>query len=194
MSFPALQLNTNDPAYWVLVVVAVSFAMIALAAVTVAVVVAVVASRAVRVVRSVESKIEPLVERVGAVAEQAQAIAAQGREVADQVTVMSGHLSTATLHFSESMALIRGEVAEIKEVVGLSAETARDKIERISQSIDETHGQLMLTTNFVTSRIINPAREIAAIMAGVRRGLEVLLAPAPKQINESYAEEEMFIG
>jgi hypothetical protein len=92
------------------------------------------------------------------------------------------------------MALIRGEVAELKDVIGLSAETARDKIEKISQSIDQTHGQLMLTTNYVTSRIINPAREIAAIMAGVRRGLEVMLAPAPKQINESYAEEEMFIG
>lgn len=194
MPFPALQLNTNDPAYWVLVVVAVSFALIALAAVSVAVVVGVLASRALRVVRSVESKISPLVERVGALAEQAQAIAAQGREVADQVTVMSGHLSTATMHFSESMSLIRGEVAELKEIVGLSAETARDKIETISRSIDETHGQLMVTTNYVTSRIINPAREIAAIMAGVRRGLEVLLAPAPKQINESYAEEEMFIG
>ena len=76
----------------------------------------------------------------------------------------------------------------------VSAEVARDKIEKISRSIDETHGQLVVTTNYVTSRIINPAREIAAIMAGVRRGLEVLLAPAPKQINESYAEEEMFIG
>ncbi|HEX7315120.1 MAG TPA: hypothetical protein VF297_14425 [Pyrinomonadaceae bacterium] len=194
MPFPALQLNTNDPAFWVLVVVAVSFAVIALAAVTVAVVAAVLASRAVRAVRSVESKVAPLVERVGAMAEQAQAIAAQGREVADQITVMSGHLSTATQHFSESMALIRGEVTELKEIVGLSAETARDKIESISRSIDETHGQLMLTTNYVTSRIINPAREVAAIMAGVRRGLEVLLAPAPKQINESYAEEEMFIG
>ena len=194
MPFPALQMSTNDPAFWVLVVVAVSFALIALAAVSVAVVVAVLASRAVRVVRSVEEKVAPLVERVGALAEQAQAIAAQGREVADQVTVMSGHLSTATHHFSESMALIRGEVTELKQIVGLSAETARDKIETISRSIDETHGQLVLTTNFVTSRIINPAREIAAIMAGVRRGLEVLLAPAPKQINESYAEEEMFIG
>ena len=194
MPFPALQLNTNDPAFWVLVVVAVSFALIALAAISVAVVVAVLASRAVRTVRSVESKVAPLVERVGALAEQAQAIAAQGREVADQVTVMSGHLSTATQHFSESMSLIRGEVVELKEIVGLSAVTARDKIESISRSIDETHGQLMVTTNYVTSRIINPAREIAAIMAGVRRGLEVLLAPAPKQINESYAEEEMFIG
>ena len=190
MPFPALQLSTNDPAFWVMVVVAVSFVVIAASAVAVAV----LAARAVRLVRGVEAKVGPLVERVGALAEQAQAIAAQGREVAEQVTVMSGHLSTASHHFSESMALVRAEVAELKEVVGLSAETARDKIEKISRSIDETHGQLVLTTNYVTSRIINPAREIAAIMAGVRRGLEVLLAPAPKQINESYAEEEMFIG
>ena len=190
MPFPAIQLSTNDPAFWVLVVVAVSFVVIAAAMVVVAVLV----GRAVRVVRSFESRVGPLADRVGVIAEQAQAIAAQGREVAEQVTVMSGHLSTATLHFSESMALIRGEVAELKEVVGLSAETARDKIEKISRSIDETHGQLLVTTNYVTSRIINPAREIAAIMAGVRRGLEVMLAPAPKQINESYAEEEMFIG
>ena len=190
MPFPALQLSTNDPAFWVLVIVAVSFAVIAAAMVWVAV----LASRAVRAVRSVESRVGPLVERVGALAEQAQAIAVQGREVAEQVAVMSGHLSTATLHFSESLALIRGEVAELKDVISLSADTARDHVERISRSIDETHGQLMVTTNYVTSRIVNPAREIAAIMAGVRRGLEVLLAPAPKQINESYAEEEMFIG
>jgi uncharacterized protein YoxC len=183
-------MSTNDPAFWIMVVVAVSFVVIAVAMVVMAMLV----GRAVRTVRSVELKVGPLMERVSAVAEQAQAIATQGREVAEQVNIMSGHLSTATQHFSESMSLIRGEVAELKEVVGLSAETARDKIERISRSIDETHGQLMLTTNYVTSRIINPAREIAAIMAGVRRGLEVLLAPAPKQIDEAYAEEEMFIG
>jgi uncharacterized protein YoxC len=190
MTFPALQLSTNDPAFWVMVVVAVSFVVIAVAMVVVAVLV----GRAVRTVRSVELKVGPLMERVTAVAEQAQAIAAQGREVAEQVSVMSGHLSTATMHFSESLSLIRGEVAELKEVVSLSAESARGHVERISHSIDQTHEQLMITTNYVTSRIINPAREIAAIMAGVRRGLEVMLAPAPKQINESYAEEEMFIG
>ena len=186
----ALQMSTNDPAFWVLVVVAVSFVVIAVAMVFMAAVV----GRVVKSVKNVEAKVEPLMARVGILAEQAQAIAAQGREVAEQVTVMSGHLSTATMHFSESLSLIRGEVAELKEVVSLSAESARGHVERISHSIDETHEQLMVTTNYVTSRIINPAREIAAIMAGVRRGLEVMLAPAPKQINESYAEEEMFIG
>src|SRR5919199_616504 len=133
MPFPALQMSTNDPAFWVLVIVAASFVVIAVAMVAVAVMVA----RAVRTVRNVES-------RVGALAEQAQAIAAQGREVAEQVTVMSGHLSTATMHFSESMALIRGEVSELKEVVSLSAESARGHVERISRSLDETHEQLMV--------------------------------------------------
>jgi hypothetical protein len=35
---------------------------------------------------------------------------------------------------------------------------------------------------------------LAAIMAGFRRGLEVLVAPAPKPINQIYGEDEMFIG
>src|ERR671938_621628 len=190
MPFLALQMRTDDPAFWVLVIVAVSFVVIAVAMVAIAVVV----SRVARAVGNVERRIEPLMERVGALTDQARLIAVQGKEVADQVTVMSGHLSTATMYLSESLALVRDEVRDLKEVVGLSTETARAKVEMISRSIDETHGQLMTTTNFITSRIVNPAREIAEIMAGVRRGLEVLLPPAPKQINESYAEEEMFIG
>jgi uncharacterized protein YoxC len=186
----ALQMSTNDPAFWMLVIVAVSFFVIAVAMIFVAAKVGSV----VRSIHNVEAKVEPLMARVGLLAEQAQAIAVEGREVAAQVAVMSGHLSTATMHFSESMALVRDEVRDLKEIVGLSAETARDKIEKISRSIDETHEQLMMTTGFVTSKIINPARELAAIMAGVRRGLEVFVAPAPKQINETYSEEEMFIG
>jgi hypothetical protein len=31
-------------------------------------------------------------------------------------------------------------------------------------------------------------------MAGFRRGLEVLVAPTPKPINQIYGEDEMFIG
>jgi len=190
MPFLALQMRTSDPAFWVLVIVAVSFVVIAVAMVVIAVVV----GRVARAVVSVERKVEPLLERIGALAEQVRGIAAQGKEVGEQLGVMSGHLSTATMHFSESMALVRDEVRELKEVVGLSTETAREKVAMISRSIDETHAQLMTTTNFVTSKIVSPAREIAAIMAGIRRGLEVLLSPAPKQINETYAEEEMFIG
>lgn len=189
----ALQSTTGDATFWIMVmtiITALSFVVIAVAMVSIAV----VCARLVRAVTGVERKVEPLIERVTALSDQVRQIAAEGKTVAEQVGLTSGHLSTASLHFSESMALIKDEVRELKQVVGLSAETARDKVEMISRSIDETHRQLVATSDFVTARIVSPAREIAAIMAGVRRGLEVFLAPAPKQIDKTYAEEEMFIG
>ena len=186
----AVQMSTNDPAFWILVVVAFSFFVIAAAMVAVAFSV----RRVVRIVSDFERRLEPLVDRVGALTEQVKQIAAQGRDVAEQVSTISGHLSTATMHASESVALIKSEVRELKEIVGLSAETARDKIELMSRHIDQTQGQIAATTTFIQSKIMEPAREIAAIMAGVRRAVEVLVSPSPKQINQSYGEEEMFIG
>ncbi len=190
MTSLGLQMSTNDPAFWVMVVVAISFVVIAVAMIAIAVIV----SRVVRTVGNVERRVEPLMERVGALSDQVREIAAQGREVVEQVNLMSGHLATASLHFSDSMALIKEEVRDLKQIVGLSAEMAHEKVEMISRSIDETHNQIAATTLFIQSKIVSPAREIAAIMAGVRRGLEVLVAPAPKQIDQTYGDEEMFIG
>ena len=70
----------------------------------------------------------------------------------------------------------------------------RDKVAMVSRSINRTHDQVVDTTEFVNQKIVVPAREIAAIMAGVKKGLEVLFAPAPKQIDRVYTEEELFIG
>jgi Mn-containing catalase len=137
---------------------------------------------------------EPLIERVSAMSEQGKQIAVQGKLIAEQFTAVSGHLSTATQHFSESLAIIKSEVSELKALVSETAVEARDKVELVSNTIDRTHKQVVLTTDFVQSRVIEPARELAAIMAGFRRGLEVLVAPMPKPINQTYAEDEMFIG
>jgi len=78
--------------------------------------------------------------------------------------------------------------------MGSTALVARDKVEMVSQTIDRTHGQVVDTTEFVQQKIVVPAREIAAIMAGVRKALEVLFAPSPKQIDRVYTEDELFIG
>ena len=186
----ALQMSTNDPAFWVLVVVAVAFVVIAAAMVSMAVVV----SRVVRTVNNLEKRAEPLFERVATLSEQVKLIAAQGKEVAEQVTVMSSHLATATMHFSESAALLKDEVRDLKQLVGYTAVTARDHVDKISRTVNETHRQFSATTFFLHTKLVEPAREIAAIMAGVRRGLEVLVAPTPKRLDQTYGEDEMFIG
>ncbi|HEX5602159.1 MAG TPA: hypothetical protein VFX63_06390 [Pyrinomonadaceae bacterium] len=185
-----LQMSTNDPMFWIMVIIAASFVFIAVAMIALAVFV----SRAVKTVNRLEEKIEPLLERVTAISEQGKLVAVQGKLIAEQFTAVSGHLSTATGHVSESLAVIKSEIIELKELVSETAVEARDKVELVSRTIDRTHLQVAQTTDYVQSKVIEPAREIAAIMAGFRRGLEVLVAPMPKPINQTYAEDEMFIG
>ena len=185
-----LQMSTRDPMFWIMVIIAASFVFIAIAMIALAVFV----SRAVKTVNRLEEKVEPLLERVTAISEQGKQVAVQGKLIAEQFTAVSGHLSTATGHVSESLAVIKSEIIELKELVSDTAVEARDKVELVSRTIDRTHMQVAQTTDYVQSKVIEPAREIAAIMAGFRRGLEVLVAPMPKPINQTYAEDEMFIG
>jgi hypothetical protein len=98
------------------------------------------------------------------------------------------------MHFSESLAMVKSEVAELKGLINDTAIEARDKVELVSRTIDRTNKQVAMTTDFIQEKVIEPAREVAAIMAGFRRGLEVLIAPMPKPINQTYGEDEMFIG
>ena len=185
-----LQMSTRDPMFWIMVIIALSFITIAIAMIAIAVVV----SRTVKTVKGMEAKMEPLLERVTAMSEQGKLIAVQGKLIAEQFTAVSAHLSTATQHFSESLAMIKSEVGELRALVSDTAVEARDKVELVSRTIDRTQKQVAMTTDFIQDRVIEPAREIAAIMAGFRRGLEVLVAPMPKPINQTYAEDEMFIG
>ena len=190
MSLLALQMNPNDPMFWVMVVIALSFIIIAVAMVAIAVFV----SRAVKSVNRLEQKLDPLVERMTVISEQGRQIAVQGKLIAEQFNAVSGHLSTATMNLSESLAIIKDEVGELKELVSETAHDARDKVNLVSRTIDRTHDQVVTTTDFIQRKVVEPARELAAIMTGFRRGLEVLVAPMPKPINQTYGEDEMFIG
>ena len=191
MYLPALfQMSTRDPMFWVMVIIAASFIVIAIAMVAIATFV----SRAVKSVKRMESKMEPLLERVTAMSEQGKQIAVQGKLIAEQFSAVTSHLSTATQHISESLAIVKSEISELRALVSDTAVEARDKVELVSRTIDRTQKQVALTTDFVQSKVIEPALELAAIMAGFRRGLEVLVAPMPKPINQTYGEDEMFIG
>jgi methyl-accepting chemotaxis protein len=179
-----LQKMTNEASlFWILVIIAVCFAVIAISILIIAFMVL----RVVGIVREFQHKIEPLLTSVNN-------ISAQGKEIAEKFGEMSGHLSVATRNFSESAALIKEEVAELKVLVGQTAVTTKDKLVLVSKTIDRTNEQVRETTDFIQMKIVEPARELAAIMAGFRKGLEVLLAPRPKQLDAVYGDDEMFIG
>jgi methyl-accepting chemotaxis protein len=179
-------MNTSDPQFWMMVssiIISVMFIVMAICLIVIAVTV----RKAVRTVQNLEERFDPLIRKV-------DAISLQAREISVHFTEVSANLSSATKYLAESTEIIRDEVDELRVLVGETAHTARDKVQMVSRTIDRTHNQVTDTTEFVNQKIVVPAREIAAVMAGVKKGLEVLFAPAPKQIDRVYTEEEMFIG
>jgi len=179
-------MNWSDPQTWMMIssiIIAICFIVMAGALVGVWLTVRKVTAT----VHRVEERVDPLITQVNA-------ISVQGREMSVQFAEVAVNLAAATKHLAESTELIKDEVAELRTIVSSTALVARDKVEMVSDTIDRTHGQVVDTTQFVQQKIVEPAREIAAIMAGVRKGIEVLFAPAPKQIDRVYVEEDMFIG
>lgn len=179
-------MNANDPQFWMMIssiVTAICFIVMAIALIGVAITV----RRVVNTVQRVEERLEPLIVKV-------DAMSVQGKDISVSFAEISSNLSTATKYLAESTELIKEEVVELKKLVGETALTARDKVELVSRTIDRTQLQVVTTTDFVNEKIVAPAREIAAVMAGVKKGLEVLFAPTPKQIDRVYMDDEMFIG
>ncbi|HYP49754.1 MAG TPA: DUF948 domain-containing protein [Pyrinomonadaceae bacterium] len=186
-------MNASEPQFWMMIasiVIAICFIVMAGALIGIWLVV----RRVVGTVKRVEEKLDPILDKIDPLMTKVNAIGEQGRQISVQFTEVSNHLSTASKNFSESTALIKQEVAELKLLVGQTAVAAKDKVELVSKTIDRTQMQVASTTDFIQHKVVEPAREIAAIMAGFRKGLEVLLAPAPKQIDRVYADDDMFIG
>lgn len=179
-------MNANEPQFWMMIasiVIAICFVVMAIALIAIALTI----KKVIGTVDRLEDKVNPLITKVNAISDQ-------GKEIAVQFTEVSGNLSTATKYLSDSVGLVKDEVTELKALVGQTALVARDKVELVSDTIDRTHVQFTNTTDFIQHKVVEPAREIAAVMAGVRKGLEVLFAPAPKQIDRVYHDDEMFIG
>ncbi len=179
-------MDTGNPQFWMMIasiIIAISFVVMAIALIAIAVII----KKVTGTVNRLEEKVEPLIKQVNA-------MSVQGKEISVQFTEISGNLSTATKYFSESAGLIKDEVAEIKQLVGMTAHEAKDKVALVSQTIDRTQLQVTTTADFIQEKVVLPAQEIAAVMAGVRKGLEVLFAPSPKPIDRAYTEDDMFIG
>ncbi len=179
-------MSEQDMQFWMmvsLIVIAFSFLIIAGAVLYLAF----KSRRIINTIDHLDEMVQPLLTKTNT-------IGLQGEEMLAQFVETSKHLSAASKYFSDSAELIKDEVVELKQLVGMTAVEAKEKVELVNKTIEQTQMQVADTTQFIQSKVVQPAAEFAAIMAGVRKGLEVLFAPSPKQIDRVYQEDEMFIG
>lgn len=131
---------------------------------------------------------EEVTRNAGPVLRTAREMMAESRE---KLALVSQNLVEISQVSKQQVARLDGVLADVSDRLRL-------QVIRLDQLMSNTVARVEETTELVQNNIVKPVRELSAILAGVRTGVEYLLRrnrsradrPAPAQATQ---EEELFI-
>ena len=145
------------------------------------------------------AKVEPLVDQVqGTITNVRGAvdkITAQATETFEKVTVETRAIAAAVSTSSREIAqLAQRQAEQIGATVELATTTLQKQITEIDGLLTRTQDRIEGTTIEVQTGVLQPMRELSALLVGLRRTIEMLFGRNRKPIDRAYQDEEMFIG
>jgi archaellum component FlaC len=140
-------------------------------------------------VRAVSTAVTTSAERITAVATES------AEEVRALVITTSSEIKNLVNVTSEQVrSLVTTSTGEVHSVVRASSETAQFSLERVDLAVERTVSRFEETSEYVQTQVLNPVREVAAIVKGIKAALETLFGyPDRKTIDKAYHDEELFI-
>jgi len=155
---------------------------------------------------NLQKKVEPVIAKVEPVVQQVQAtvvgvkatiekINIQAKETFDKVALESRAIAAAVSTSSQEIsALARHQAEQISSTLDLTTTTLQRQVMEMDGLLTRTQQRIDYTTVEVQSSVLEPVRELTALLAGLRRSVEVLFGGRRKPIDRSYQDDEMFIG
>jgi uncharacterized protein YoxC len=157
-------------------------------------------------VEPVIAKAEPIIARVEPLVEQVQGtitnvrgavdkITAQAQETFEKVTVETRAIAAAVSTSSREIAgLAQRQAEQVSTTIDMATTTLQRQIVEIDGLLTRTQDRIEGTTLEVQSGVLQPMRELSALLVGLRRTVEMLFGRGRKPIDRAYQDEEMFIG
>lgn len=150
------------------------------------------------VATSMQTKVDPLMtqaqETFSNVKGSVDKISAQATQVFDQIALETRAVSSAISTSSREIAHIaRTQAEQLSQTLDQSNLVLQRHISDIDQLLTRTQARFEDTTVEVQTTVIKPLRDLAALIVGVRRTVDVLLKRERKPIDQAYQDEEMFI-
>ncbi|MFL6274842.1 MAG: hypothetical protein ACJ74G_06475 [Blastocatellia bacterium] len=145
------------------------------------------------------AKVEPLVDQVqGTISNVRVAvdrITVQAQETFDKVTVETRAIAAAVSTSSREIAgLAQRQAEQVSSTVEMATMTLQRQIVEIDGLLTRTQDRIEDTTTEVQTGVLQPMRELSALLVGLRRTIEMLFGRGRKSIDQAYQDEEMFIG
>ena len=144
------------------------------------------------------NKIEPVVLQVqGTVAAASatiESISSQALETFDKVALEARAISAAVSVSSREIAILATRQAgQISATLDESTEILHRQVHDLDRLLTRTQNKIDATTHEVQATVVTPLRELTALLAGIKRALELIFRGQRKEIDKAYQDEEMFI-
>jgi len=158
------------------------------------------------VAEGLQQKVEPIIAKVEPLVDQVQGtitgvrgavdkITAQATETFEKVTIETRAIAAAVSTSSREIAqLAQRQAEQISTTVELATTTLQKQIVEIDSLLTRTQDRIEGTTIEVQTGVLQPMRELSALLVGLRRAIEMLFGRNRKPIDRAYQDEEMFIG
>jgi hypothetical protein len=154
---------------------------------------------------SVQAKAEPVIEKMGPVIEQIQGtivtvkgavdkVSLQAMEAFEKVTVETRAVAAAISVTSQEVSgLALHQATQISETMDQATLALARQVAELDQLVTRTQRRIEGTTIEVQETVLEPIREVSALLNGLKRMLEVLFHRGRKPIDQAYQDEELFI-
>jgi hypothetical protein len=154
---------------------------------------------------SVQAKAEPLIAKVGPVIDQVQGtistvkdsvekISAQAKDAFDKVTIETRAVAAAVSASSQEITkLAQHQAEQISQTLDYTTATMQRQVTELDGLLVRTQDRFEDTTKEVQATVLQPMRELSAMLVGLRRILETLFGRHRKPIDQAYQDEELFI-
>lgn len=154
---------------------------------------------------SIQAKAEPLIAKTGPVIEQVQGtistvkesvekISTQAKEAFDKVTVETRAVAAAVSASSQEISrLAQHQAEQISQTLDYTTTAMQRQVTELDGLLARTQDRFEDTTREVQATVLQPMRELSAMLVGLRRILETLFGRHRKPIDQAYQDEELFI-
>jgi F0F1-type ATP synthase membrane subunit b/b' len=145
------------------------------------------------------AKVEPVIDQVqvtiATVKTTVEKISTQAKDTFEKVTVETRAIAAAVSASSQEITnLALHQAEQISATLDYTTSTLQRKVVELDGLLTRTQDRIEGTTLEVQTTVLQPMREVSALLVGLRRTIETLFGRDRKQINQAYQDEEMFIG
>jgi hypothetical protein len=115
------------------------------------------------------------------------------RSVTEIVTNSREPVQSISVNLAEISRLMRDRAGHVDTAVADLVDRSRLQIVRVDQMVTSLIEKVETTSDAVQENVLAPIEEVAAVVKGIRTGLDFFFRRRPASVSEAAQDEQMFI-